>query len=138
MIDDEDKIAIEHVLRPLLPWRTTMLTECGLPSVGHPVITRERFIEKVKEQGKQRSAMTTCMTCWDTAMRHPSWQQDPVLCISREVQWNRRDGLFKRELRAIAALIVRHRDEFDELLKDQEEIVPIRSAAKKRTKAEKF
>lgn len=133
-IDDEIKKAVTHVRRPAIPWRDDALTECGLPSSGHPVMSREDFIAKVKREGQQRSAMTTCMTCWQTARNHPSWQEDPVGCISREVQWNRRDGgQFKRELRAIAALISRHADEFAELIQDQQEIVPLKSAVKSKT-----
>lgn len=94
-VDDEKKVAVVHVQRPVLPWRDKALTECGLPSEGHPVMSREDFIAKVKREGRQRSAMTTCMTCWNTATQHPSWQEDPVGCISREVQWNRRDGQFQ-------------------------------------------
>ena len=123
---EEEKAAIEHVLRPPLPWREVNTTECGLPAVGHPALTREDFIAKVTSQGKQRAALSTCMTCWDTAQRHPSWNEDPVMCIAREIHWHRRDNVrFKRELLAIAALITRHRDEFAELMKDQEEIVPL-------------
>ncbi len=138
-MDNGEKLVPEHVQRPPLPWRDDALTECGLPTAEHQTITREQFIQKVKSQGQVRSAMTTCMTCWDTARRHPSWQQDPVGCISREVHWTRRDnGLFKRELRAIAALISRHREEFDEIIKDQEEIVPLRAAAKARATKKKW
>lgn len=124
--DDEQKAVMVHVQRPPLPWRQAMRTECGLPTARHPVITRDEFLAKVKTQGQRRSAMTTCMTCWDTAMRHPSWQENAVGCIYREVAGHHRDGgQFERELKAIAALISRHADEFLELLEDQREIVQL-------------
>src|SRR6266566_9811225 len=121
---DEEKKNLEHVQRPPLPWRReAALTECGLPVAGHPVISRDEFIAKLKEQGKQRAAMTTCMTCYDTAQRHPTWEEDPVMRLSREINWSRREGVLKTELLALAALVSRHRDEFTELLQDQKEIV---------------
>lgn len=130
-IPDADKKVIEHVRRPGLPWRESTLTECGIPRSGQPCLERAEFIAKVKAQGQQRSAMTTCMTCWDTARRHPSWDEDPVASIGREVESYRRwrsklveDG-FRRELVAIAMLIERHRVEFDDLIEDQAAIVAL-------------
>jgi len=124
-------LPLDHVLRAALPWRDgPVLTECGkLPAGGMPVITVTAFIAKVKREGKQRSSMTTCMTCWSTAARHHviSWDTDPVGVMMREVGWARtftpgvvRDDptarLFLAELRAIADLIARHREEFDGLV----------------------
>ncbi len=122
---------LEHVLRPQPPWRRTQqITECGLPLEGHPVITRDEFLAKVKSQGQQRSAMTTCMTCWQTARRHPSWDENPVLSIIREArrfeypamaekhgfEGGAKLASFRDELLAIAVLIEAHREEFDELV----------------------
>jgi hypothetical protein len=110
----EPPAALDHVRRPPLPWRDDKLTECGLAVVGRPTISRDEFVARVKQQGKQRSAMTTCMTCWHTAARWPTWDQDPVQAIARETYQGRRgDDHFRDELRAIAALIEAHRDEFD-------------------------
>lgn len=120
-----------HVLRAALPWRDgPVLTECGkLPGPQMPVMTVTEFITKVKREGQQRSAKTTCMTCWSTAGRHHvvSWGADPVGVMHREVGWARtwtpgvvRDDptarLFHTELIAIAELISRHREEFDGLV----------------------
>ena len=138
MTEDND-LPIVHVVRPTLPWRmsrtgapTPYKTECGLPIAGHPVITRAEFLEKIKKQGQQRAYLTTCQTCLDTARRWPSWDEDPVQCLSREVSggWNgrTRDPNFKHELLALAMLAERHRPEFEELLEDQREIVPIGTA----------
>ena len=117
---------LEHVLRAALPWRDgPWLTECGKhPDAAMPVLSVAEFVAKVKAQGKQRSAMTTCMTCWGTAVAHSvaSWDANPVGVMAREVSWARpwrgevRDDpsarLFRYELIAIAELISRHPDEF--------------------------
>lgn len=118
-------LPLEHVERVTPPWRRDLVTECGLPVAGHPVISRDAFIAKVKSQGKQRSAMTTCMTCWDSAVRNQPWDENPVKSLIREAERHRwagrgRDGRdverFRRELLAIAALIEAHRDEFDDMV----------------------
>ena len=132
---DKDKTVIEHVQRPLLPWRPPSLTktECGLSIAGPQVITREAFLQKVKEQGKQRAAMSTCMTCFDTALNHPTWEENPVGCVARDThRWHCKDELLCRELRALAVLVGRHAEEFAELMQDQEEIVPLSSVKPKR------
>jgi hypothetical protein len=121
-----DDVPLEHVIRSRPPWRRGGdLTECGKPAAGRPVITRDAFIAKVRAQGKQRSAMTTCMTCWNTASSHPSWDENPVSSLVREArqyEWYpfmempEKSVTFRDELLAIAALIEAHSDEFDELL----------------------
>lgn len=111
-----EQLPLEHVERAALPWREENLTECGLPTAGHPVITRDQWIEKVKRQGKQRAAFTTCMTCWDAARRNAAWADDPVRAVERAASdWRRKDQL-SDELRAIALLVDAHRDEFRETL----------------------
>ena len=114
--------ALDHVARPNLPWRHDVLTECGLTEMSaQRVLTRAAFEDKVKRQGKTRSAMTTCMTCWQTASRWKDWSQAPSEVMRREMPaWssplhphNRLDA----ELRAIAALIEAHREEFDGFLR---------------------
>jgi hypothetical protein len=117
---------LEHVLRARPPWRHgEELTECGLGVTGRQVISRDAFIAKVRSQGKSRSAMTTCMTCWQTASRHPSWDQNPVASLIREAQhfeWHpimsmpAKSITFRDELLAIAALVAAHEDEFEALL----------------------
>lgn len=114
-----DDLPKEHVERPPLPWRAARITECGLPTAGHPVITRDEFVVKVRRQGKQRAAFTTCMTCWDTAQRWPTWEQDPVRRICRETYGNGARGSYDRfraELYAIEVLVAAHREEFDAAL----------------------
>lgn len=124
---------IDHVRRPDLPWRKLLLTECGLPITGHPAISREVFLKRLKEEGKQRTAMQTCMTCFDTAQRHPCWSDDPVQAIAREVYTWKSKEIFRRELLALAALVERHHEQFAELLEDQLAIV---SLSKRRERAQ--
>ena len=112
---------LEHVLRALPPWRTGAETECGrAASDTGRVISRDEFVAKVNRQGQQRAAMSTCMTCWQTAQRHHDWAHSPSSVLEREVNrathWRKageEEPLIDRELRAIAALIDAHRDEFD-------------------------
>lgn len=132
----QSQLVMEHVERPPLPWRSIERTECGLPVAGHPVISRDDFVAKVKAQGKQRAAFTTCMTCWETALRWPTWEQDPVQRLSRETYGGRIDVHFRAELTAIAALVAAHRDEFDDMLSGLAETVSLadrRTAHRRRT-----
>lgn len=115
---------LEHVERPNLPWRQRSLTECGLETDGRPVITREALQKKWKDQGQQRAALTTCMTCLSTAQRWRGWDQRPSEVMKRWMQtssssraWG--DASYDEmdlELIAIAALIAEHREEFDTYL----------------------
>jgi hypothetical protein len=104
---------LDHVLRPILPWRDERLTECGRTDVSR-AIGRDEFVAKVRREGKQRSAMTTCMTCWNTALRWKDWRQSPSDVMRRALPtWPSGPDRADDELRAIAALIAEHRDEFD-------------------------
>lgn len=106
----------EHVIRrSSLPWRPPEdhLTECGRLARDHAAITYDEFTRKLRTQGQQRAAMSTCMTCWNTANRYESWAVDPVDAIRREILGQRGDtDTFRRELRALAALVEAHPDEF--------------------------
>jgi hypothetical protein len=85
----------DHVIRAVLPWRSVQLTECGreLADVAS-AITRDQFIARVKEYGKQRTAFTVCMTCWNTASTHryERWDTDPIGVIGREAE---RCGIYR-------------------------------------------
>jgi hypothetical protein len=126
-----DDLQIVHVQRPPLPWRKEHhRTECGLPVAGHPVIGREEFKAKVKREGVRRAQVTTCQTCLDTANRHPSWEEDPVRAVGREMErwrWGgpRERNPFRDELLALAALVERHPEEFAEILEDIALVVPL-------------
>src|SRR5690606_8664070 len=83
------------------------------------------YFARVKELGKQRSAMLTCMTCADTASRWGTWEDDPRRALEREISWEcgwRRDRgtKLRDELEAIAMLLETHRDEFLSLVKNIE------------------
>lgn len=113
---------LDHIVRPLLPWRSGCLTECGKDGATvDRVITRDEMIAKIKDQGKQRAAMSSCMTCWSTAEWNRDWARSPTEVMAREVQRGFRsrqpvDTQLDRELRAIAELIGAHREEFDGFL----------------------
>lgn len=115
------KEPVDHILRPRLPWRSPSdpaITECGYDATKVKTLTRDEFFARLKDLGQQRSALMTCMTCSDTAKRWPTWEVDPRKALEREINWecgwrNRNEG--KRlldELRAIAALIAVHEDEY--------------------------
>jgi hypothetical protein len=114
------KDPVDHILRPLLPWRTAdgAITECGYNASKVKTLTREEATSRFKEFGRQRFAMFTCMTCMETAERWGTWDADPRKALEREInwecQWRRTDHGFRLrdELLAIAELIAAHRDEF--------------------------
>lgn len=117
------KEPVDHILRPQLPWRVGEpgMTECGYDAAKVKTLTREEYFERRKDFGPQRCAMVTCMTCSQTAERHPTWEDEPRSALAREIEWERpgwryhtdRNGVRLRdELLAIAALVENHRDEF--------------------------
>jgi hypothetical protein len=95
------------------------MTECGLNAASVKTLSRDEFFSRLKDFGRQRTALTTCMTCSDTAERHGTWNDDPRLALEREIRWEvawrrtDRGQQLRDELLAIAALIEAHRDEFD-------------------------
>lgn len=115
------KQPVDHVLRPLLPWRSAPgITECGLDASKISTLTREEYFARYKEMGQQRCALLTCMTCGDTARKWGRWADDPRKALEREINWEAgwhrgdRGQLLRDELTAIADLIQAHRAEFDE------------------------
>jgi len=127
---------LEHVRREQPPWRHSAITECGLPVAGHPVITRDAFTAKIRAQGQQRAAMTTCMTCWSSARRNRPWSESPVESLAREAErhmWAGGDAdRFRDELLAIAELISRHEDEFGAIVGSLGDTVRLDSARAQR------
>jgi hypothetical protein len=122
----------QHVRRPDLPWREATLTECGQPIVDVAAcLTRPQMRAKWSREGEQRAAYTTCMTCLHTGRRWPEWDEDPVGSLARYFYLGRQDPVLADDLRAIAALIETHRDEFDEYLaglKDTISLAAVRQA----------
>ena len=113
-----------HVARMSLPWRPAWQTECGLVIGQANVLTRAEWIAKVKREGEQRAAFSTCMTCWHTAGRrghdHLGAEEASLKAIARELESYNKIGreVLKADFSAIAILIANHRAEFDELVED--------------------
>ena len=141
-----DQQTVDHILRPRLPWREDDLTECGRPA--HDVkstITVEELQERIKRLGQQRTAFTICMTCNGRASSFSeTWENHPIGVLVRELQ---RVGVYAptpgypvkpatarmvRELRAIAALIAEHREEFDGYVQGVGETVDLATARRRR------
>ncbi|WP_255785876.1 hypothetical protein [Mycobacteroides abscessus] len=135
----------DHVARATFPWRTEHLTECGreLSDVA-AFISRDQLLDRIKEHGQQRTAFTICMTCWSTAASHKeNWETNPVAVMYRETQ---RAGAalaaprpdapervaLTAELRAIAALIHAHPDEFTDFITGLAQAHDIDDARRKR------
>jgi hypothetical protein len=120
------KEPVDHILRPRLPWRTDegAMTECGYNAASVKAISRDEYAARVKDMGRQRAAILTCMTCSQTAGRHKPWSEDPRSAIEREVQWEapyygkERGERLKDELLAIEALVAAHPEEFQRMLTD--------------------
>jgi hypothetical protein len=103
----------DHVRRPDLPWRVATLTECGKPILDVAAhISRAELLARIKRDGVQRAAYSTCMVCLETSHRWPEWASDPVQALAREF-YGQREPTMLNELRALAALVESHRDEFD-------------------------
>lgn len=125
------KEPVDHILRPLLPWRLadeTAITECGYDASQVKTLTRQDYFRRLQDMGSQRAALFTCMTCADTAKRWGTWDDDPRRALEREIVWEWGNGYHRAgddrgtrlrdELIAIAALIQRHRMEFEGLISE--------------------
>lgn len=130
----------EHIRREVLPWRSAdeARTECGLPPDSRTTISLDAMHAKIKREGKERAAMTSCMTCWRTVnINHKDREGDLLPVIQREIQrvWGDSPdrARLQHEFAAIVALIERHRAEFDTLVQDHGEVVSL--IARKRAKA---
>lgn len=121
------KQPVDHIVRPRLPWRDPAepaITECGYEASKVKTLTREEFAARLKDYGRQRAGLVTCMTCMQTAERRPTWDDDPRLAVSREVEWEvqwwtstqgpreTNGHRLKDELLALAALAAAHPEEF--------------------------
>ena len=144
---------LDHIARARLPWRDDDLTECGKPgdSIAGQLVTREEVQRRVNKVGKQRAAFTVCMTCVDRIRyRQVTWEQSPAGVLWRELERcggkmahyedeDRSDKLARinGELRAIAALIEAHPEEFQSYLDGLGETVSLEQARKSRRRARK-
>jgi hypothetical protein len=114
------KPILDHVIRFDVPWRRESKTECGRDTTDvRQIITRDELIAKWKREGQMRAAYTTCMTCLDRSKVARSWDEDPAGIITREFGnsfYGTDKGATRRELRAIAMVVMAHRDEFEQAL----------------------
>lgn len=119
---------LEHVIRPAPPWREEAKTECGWEvSKFARVLTRAEFTAKIRAQGRQRAAMSTCMTCLHAAGRHEDWAANPSAVLARSVSAWCPDEAVNRELQALALLVEAHPEEFAETLAALATAIPLRS-----------
>lgn len=132
-IEDLKDRPLDHIMRPDLPWRVAVTTECGKAAKNvKSVIGREAFNERLKKYGRQRTAFTVCMTCAATANRWADFRLNPVDALRREVYGGRTEDQFEDELRAIAALVEAHREEFDQYLSGLKQTVQLLDRAGRR------
>lgn len=112
---DEPLIHAER-LRP--PWRTVLLTECGRNVAEFAegrVFGRDEMVAKVKEWGKQRTAMLMCMSCWSRFQYNwqGSWEEHPEGIVERDVGgFGRRRSMLGAELKALSVLYEAHPEEY--------------------------
>lgn len=117
---------LHHIRRAALPWQQDRhMTECGKRQLDvASCIGRDDFEALKKRHGKTRTAMLVCITCMQTAQRHPTFEQSPVRAVAREVDYMRHPvrrevSAINRELRAVASLIERYPEEFRQLVEQQ-------------------
>lgn len=114
-----------HVRRPDLPWRQSRMVECGkMTAEVKKVLSRDEALALIARDGIQRASYGLCMTCLNGARQYPDWAQDPIRALSREF-FGVTDPAFQDELRAIAALIGAHREEFDTFMTDINDTVDL-------------
>jgi len=113
---------LTHIARPPLPWRESDKTICGHPVsqyVDGLVINVADAHAAVRRLGKQRFALTHCMTCAHNVGNWSTWEDDPRARMARELDhlgMTKAEPVIEHELRAIALLIEAHRGEFDDLV----------------------
>lgn len=113
---------LTHITRTPLPWRDATKTVCGRPINQYPdslVVNLTDARAMRRRLGQQRFALAICMTCAHNVDRWVDWDENPIARMEREVTgggFGKREPTVEAELRAIAALIERHRAEFDEIV----------------------
>lgn len=129
---------LDHLVRPGPPWRQTEKTECGLPTANLPTITRDELDERMKKLGQRRTLFGACVTCWETARRHPTWDRDPAKAYSRDFGYHKVHGAagdqLSNELRALEALWSAHRDEYEAHLAALTGTLTLTDARRRRTR----
>lgn len=129
---------LRHILRPRLPWRSVEFTECGHPGTNFAEGRCLTFLEAAaafRRLGKQRAAMVMCMTCVGRVSYGAHTGESLEDLVARESNGMgsefKRD-LWHRELAALAALVVAHRDEFDGMVAGLEDVTGIAGARERR------
>lgn len=112
---------LTHIMRTSLPWRAATKTVCGRPTEQYRadlVVPLADAVKMRQRLGQQRFALVICMTCANCCNNWSEWDTNPVARMLSEVSDSsrRRDPVVEAELRAIAALIAAHRDEFDSIV----------------------
>lgn len=113
---------LTHIARTPLPWRDSGKTICGKPISQYRdglVLSIDDARAAIRRLGKQRFAMTHCMTCAHNAGRWSKWEDDPRGRLAREIGFEgmtKTEPLVTYELFAIARLIEEHRSEFDAIV----------------------
>lgn len=108
---------LSHVSRPTPPWREPEETECGRPLAEvEQWVTRDQAGALIRKYGSQRAAFLLCMTCVNTANRHPRWEISPMGVLARKPAGRGGYKVSDLEMRAVAMLVEQHRAEFDQLL----------------------
>jgi hypothetical protein len=133
---DEKAKVLDHIKRASPPWARDHFTECGRNvNDVKAFLTVDEAVAKFKKLGRQRASFSTCMTCVDRANAHGGyvWEKYPIGVVQRYCERSRfyrglsnypedprtKEGeRLDQELRAIAMLVERHRDEFDQALED--------------------
>ena len=118
---------LDHILRSPLPWRRARHTECGRPEHKvHRTIERHEYEQRLAQWGQRRTAFTVCQTCAPRYNSAETWDRSPIEMMHRETQrvgpWSAPDKPTEdqrqliHELRALAALVEAHREEFDQYM----------------------
>jgi hypothetical protein len=116
-----------HLLVPAPPWRTGWpgVTGCGhrADQVAGPLLGPDEFM--ARRAARPPPAM--CDVCARAAWRWQSvrwtWERNPVAVIAEDCGWPNRTGRraqLAAELRAIAALVAAHPEEFAEALEGEQ------------------
>ena len=133
-----------HIIAETWPWRTPDLTECGraIEDVARTCTLGEAAQIQQTARSKTVASLVLCQTCMDTCGRHywTTWRMNPMGLVNRltthhhvrAAESSPRIDRMNIELRAIAALIAEHRDEFDAYIIGVQATTPLDAARKTR------
>lgn len=119
---------LDHIERLVPPWSDMELTECGRRTVDvASVISRSEAERAYRLLGRQRFAVAVCQTCTATMTRNQYPEDDADMQVAlRHLNTYRKHPTIGDEVRALAALVDRHRDEFRLLIgSDEAEVISV-------------